>query len=79
MLGLVPSADDKIYSASLLMIHEFIFSDKPFAGKWREVDVTVGNHRPPKLVVVAELMEELKKKVEDASIATVKERKQILT
>lgn len=59
MLGLSPSADGKVYSASLRLIHEFIFSDKPFAGKWRGVDVRVGIHHPPQFVDVAELMDEL--------------------
>lgn len=59
MLGLVPSADGKIYSGSLLMIHEVIFSDKPFAGKWRDVGVIVGQHHPPIWENIAKLMDEL--------------------
>ena len=59
MLGLVPSADHIIHNASLLTIHEVIFSDKPFAGKWRNVDVVIGQHHPPRKLRVADLMNEL--------------------
>jgi len=43
----------------LLNIHNSIFSDKHFKGRWRDVDVIVGMHRAPQKLAVANLMEEL--------------------
>ena len=48
-----------IPSFYLRSVHSLIFTDKSFAGKWREVDVRVGNHTPPKLSSVDDLMDEL--------------------
>lgn len=49
----------KINSWKLREIHKSIFADKSFAGKWRDVDVRVGLHRPPQFFDVAELMDGL--------------------
>ena len=43
----------------LLYIHEIIFADKFFKGKWRDVNVVVGNHHPPKALDTPTLMKEL--------------------
>ena len=57
--------ENVITNSQLRVIHRFIFSDQPFAGKWRDVDVTVGRHRPP----VAEAVDGLMLKLE--SIHTI--------
>ena len=43
----------------LLRIHRSIFRDQPFAGRWRDVRVTVGRHRPPAPELVEGLMAQL--------------------
>lgn len=48
-----------IPNRTLLYIHKSIFIDKPFAGRWRNIDVRVGLHRPPQFLDIAELMDEL--------------------
>lgn len=49
----------RIFSGYLKVIHKLIFSDKFFAGEWRKVDVVVGLHHPPRVLVLSGLMEEL--------------------
>ena len=46
-------------SRLLLEIHRDVFRDKPFAGRWRTLNVTVAGHTPPSLFKVPGLMEEL--------------------
>lgn len=58
----------KIDSLKLRNIHKVIFDDKSFAGKWRDVDVVVGEHRPPKWSDVAELMDTLHTKYTISSL-----------
>ena len=53
------TARDKIDSYLLREIHKSIFADQPFAGRWRDVDVYVGRHHPPRFIDVAELMDSL--------------------
>ncbi len=43
----------------LLQIHRIIFADKDFKGKWRDFNVVVGNHQPPKALDTPSLMNEL--------------------
>jgi len=43
----------------LLTIHEYIFTDKSFKGKWRDVNVVVGDHHPPRALDTPELMNAL--------------------
>ena len=43
----------------LLSIHRNIFLGQPFAGKFREVNVTVGNHHPPPAYAVPNYMFQL--------------------
>ena len=43
----------------LKLIHRHIFADKPFAGKWRGIDVRVGIHFPPRALAVPGLMNNL--------------------
>ena len=45
----------------LLAIHTKIFADKPFRGKWRDVNVVVGEHHPPRALDTPALMNELAK------------------
>lgn len=59
VLGLLPSADNKIYRTSLVLIHELIFADKSFAGEFRTCNVIVGIHRPPEKEDVEYLMAKL--------------------
>ena len=40
-------------------IHAIIFAEANFAGRWRTVNVLVGNHRPPEWRWVPELMKDL--------------------
>jgi Fic family protein len=49
----------RIRKSHLLAMHEVIFADKEFAGRWRDVDVRVGLHRPPSMAQVADLMAKL--------------------
>ncbi len=49
----------KILNENLKVIHKLIFTDKSFAGKWREVNVRVGMHHPPQFLDVVKLMGEL--------------------
>jgi hypothetical protein len=51
----------KIPALLLLRIHKEIFTDKPFAGKFRDVDVRVGEHRPSTWRLVGEQMLMLEK------------------
>ena len=44
--SLVKAGTSVVDETLCLMIHAYIFSDEPFAGKWREVDVRVGSHIP---------------------------------
>ena len=44
---------------NLLRIHEVIFADKSFKGKWRDVNVVVGEHHPPQPFDTSVLMNEL--------------------
>ena len=48
-----------ILSSKLLSIHYLIFTDKSFAGRWRDINVYVGQHHPPKFDEVGEQMDEL--------------------
>lgn len=57
-----------IRSPLLRMINFSIFSDRDFAGKWREIDVTVGIHRPSSYQAVANLMDQLELLYEDKEI-----------
>lgn len=41
-------------------IHKRLFNDKSFAGMFRDMDVVVGNHRPPKSFTIASYMMQLK-------------------
>ncbi len=43
----------------LLIIHEAIFTDKSFKGRWRDVGVVVGEHHPPRALDIPALMKEL--------------------
>lgn len=43
-------------SGHLLSIHKLIFADKTFAGKFREVEVRVGTHNPPRAFDVSDMM-----------------------
>lgn len=52
-------AGNCILGSQLWGIHELIFSDQSWAGSWREVDVVVGLHHPPRRLVIADLMDEL--------------------
>jgi len=54
-----PFVSQVIDNSLLLSIHRVIFSDKSFAGKWRDVDVIIGMHRPPQKLIVSDLMEQL--------------------
>jgi len=45
-----------ILSPQLQAIHQLIFSDQPWAGTWRQVDVRIGLHHPPSVNQVEELM-----------------------
>lgn len=51
--------EERIKKSQLLIIHNTIFSDKPFAGKWRSIDVRVGLHYPPSKQKILDLMSEL--------------------
>ena len=51
--------DGKIFNGWLLLNHRTIFSDKSFAGRWRNINVSVGSHRPPSFQNIPYLMEEL--------------------
>ncbi|KKN59290.1 hypothetical protein LCGC14_0543890 [marine sediment metagenome] len=57
----------------LLAIHEAIFADKPFKGRWRDVGVIVGQHRPPHRENIADLMDELASSYTIASIGILEE------
>ena len=52
-------ARSRILNSQLSAIHRSIFSDQPFTGKWREVNVVVGIHRPPSVKEIGRLMSEL--------------------
>ena len=53
------SRAEYILPSTLQNIHERIFSDTHHAGKWREVNVTVGGHRPPDYTMIPKFMNEL--------------------
>ena len=46
-------------SASLLVLHRYIFADTSHAGSWRKVAVRVGNHHPPHSDLLPSLMRQL--------------------
>lgn len=51
--------NEVITNKKILAIHRFIFADKSFAGKFRDVNVIVGNHRPPNWELVEKYMKGL--------------------
>ena len=57
----------------LKRVHELVFADQPWAGRWRTVDVIVGQHRPPQRLLVADLMQELEHAYDIQDMATLLE------
>lgn len=55
----------------LFQIHSFVFFDKVFRGKFRDVNVSVGNHYPPKNFLVYDMMEQLEKGEEIKTIEEI--------
>ena len=49
----------KATNGMIRSIHRLIFRDKDFAGRYRDVNVMVGNHRPPNFELVDKFMDEL--------------------
>lgn len=50
---------DFVSGVILKLAHLYVFADTSFRGKWRDVDVKVGAHRPPDWQLVPHLMEDL--------------------
>lgn len=58
----------------LTTLHKEIFFDKSFAGRFRDVNVTVGSHRPPQYRDVAALMNQLQEHYKEIpDLATILE------
>lgn len=55
------TAGSIISNTRIQALHQAIFVDKPFKGTYRDVDVRVGPHHPPRYLAVADLMNELGK------------------
>lgn len=55
-----PTSETGVTNNLLLQIHGVVFKDQSFASKFREVDVRVGDHRPPEHEKVLKLMDELR-------------------
>lgn len=48
-----------ISNVSVKFVHRTIFTDKPFKGKYRDIDVKVGLHHPPTFLAITNLMNKL--------------------
>lgn len=55
-----PTPETGVTNNFLSQIHGVVFRDQSFSGKFREVDVRVGNHHPPEHEKIIKLMEELR-------------------
>lgn len=62
ILGIVdstPGWGGELFHEDFWFYHKWMFSDESFAGQYRDLNVTVGPHRPPNHQEVHELMDQL--------------------
>lgn len=52
---------NKVSNIHLYTVHNIIFSDVHFRGRWRTVDVVVSDYKPPMASLVPSLMSDLEK------------------
>lgn len=64
-----------VKNLNLLLVHKYVFSDKSFAGNFRNVRVQVGTHFPPPPEAVPGLMKLLEEQYVRSALESIEELK----